>query len=648
MVIGYIGLISFILTQAIFINLGECSELFEPKQKSPHSSRLNVSGQMSQSFGNTHRPSQLSSHSVDTEQAVPKSVDASLNNIPGLVSLQTTLQTPTTALVQYRGLASEYFDVRWNGLPNLNFTGVQPAFEPRLLNREFSSQIRFVQGAESLKYSGGSLAGIIFLDKSENQIEKYRVSLGEYKSQNISFEKTFLIQSSNNKNNKLHIGGNSFTTNGMSQSRDLVQTTERDSQHSQSLSAIFETQMSEFDTKLVFNYSDQKQNDDLFLIDDFNAKSQVTSTQLGFAIDESQSSNHFFKKGLEFEASFYKSNYYDFSDTRSTNFFNSEFKGQLLTVRPHLRWQQNLNSKNEFYHQVGLHQDFESQHVQESSAVSPEFEVHKSIPQSAFFYIGQWYYQPDFLNQRLRTSYGIRSEPDFSKKNFLAMHFDLQYKMLFYRFSKSFKRPSFYHLYSKYGNRSLKSQTATLNEFGLKFVIDNEVNPIQHIEFKVFKINFSDLIIYNTNRFENLTHSLVEGFELIYQADFRNFYWHQNFVYSKSRDLNKMQILRRPDRVLKSQLGYKFVRSQIELEHIYLDEREDIDENFTRIKLSPMQNLDLSFEYQLFNNNSLEFTKESPFLLFMRINNLANNTREAVYGTPAPPRNVTLGLQYKN
>lgn len=600
-------------------------------------------------------PPALTVYQLENEKEVPAQVSDSLNKIPGLINIQSPLVSQSASQMQYRGLSSEYFEIRWNDLPNLNFTGVQPAFEPRFLNREGSSQITYIQGAQSLYYGGGSLGGLIRLDKNSEQDENYQLTLGEYRSSDVLFERNFKLTSSEDKSTrqKFFIGGKTFSTNGLSQTRDAIQTEERDKQRSQSVSFIYESEGVSHN-KVVFNYSEQKQDDDTFLRDDKNAYSRVNAAQVGyFWRSDSRDESKFLKK-VDLELNFYQSDYFNFSDSVSADYYKSQFAGVLGTIRPSLKWQGAQNEMLQTAHQVGLQLDSETQSVHELNSHEPEFNKKGQLLRAAVFYIGQLQMssqgsaqialQPSVWN----LNYGLRVEPDINNKTFLGAHMDLQKDIAFLRLSKGFKRPSFYQLYSKYGNRQLNPQEVVLKEVGIKHNFVSWLGPgsEQYAEAKLFHIDFKDLISYSTSRFENINRASSEGVELIFHMDWNSsFYLYENFVYVRTQDQSRQVLLRKPLQTLKSRGGYRHSKWQLELIHMYLGKREDIDENLQRNTLKPQQILDFNSEYKLFTADKVA---KDLIVLFFRINNLLDSATETLYGTPIAPRNVTLGLQYKN
>lgn len=600
-------------------------------------------------------PPTLTVYRLESEKEVPSQVSDSLNKIPGLINLQSPLVSQSTSQIQYRGLSSEYFDIRWNDLPNLNFTGVQPAFESRFLNREGSSQITYIQGAQSLYYGGGSLGGLIRLDKNSDQAEKYQLIVGEYRSSDVLFERNFQLKPSEGSHarRRVFIGGKTFSTDGLSQSRDAVQTKERDKQRAQSVSLIYESE-AESQNKLAFNYSEQKQDDDTFLKDDKNAFSRVYSAQLGYFWRSDSRENVKFLKKIDLEFNFYKSEYFNFSDSVSTDYYKSQFAGVLGTIRPSVKWDGVQSESLQLAHQVGLQFDSEAQSVYELSSSNSEFNKKGDLSRSALFYIGQLQVSsPGFssassLASAWHLNYGIRVEPSDHQKTFIGAHADLQKDIFFLRLSKGFKRPSFYQLYSNYGNRQLNPQEAVLKEAGLKYNFASGMGQgsEQYGELKLFHIDFKDLISYSASRFENIDRARSEGIELILHMDWgSSFYLYENFVYARAQDQSRQALLRKPLQTLKSRLGYRHSHWQFELSHMYLGKREDIDENLQRNTLKPHQILDFNSEYKLFT--AAKATKDR-IVLFFRINNLLDSSTEALYGTPTAPRNVTFGVQYKN
>lgn len=204
----------------------------------------------------------------------------------------------------------------------------------------------------------------------------------------------------------------------------------------------------------------------------------------------------------------------------------------------------------------------------------------------------------------------------------------------FLSYGTGFKTPSFYQLYSIYGNQTLRHENSRTWEFTSQFAL----TPQSSLTGTYFDSHFRDLIDFdlNANRFFNVDRARSKGVELLAQIHFEVLDLVTAYSYVEAVDeTTGRPLVRRPKNSVRAELRGHQGRLEGFVQGRYTDVRADVDPvTFARITNRASQVVDVGFEYSVWDNLKIK----------TRVDNLFNQRYEEVVGYGTARLSAYVGL----
>lgn len=585
-----------------------------------HAQELTYGGGADDGFYVSPRQQFISEEELDRQN--PLTVSDSISRI---YSIQTTghFLGGVTPSIFLRGANSEFTEILWNGLSLNDPTSVGGGADFLNMNREFSSQIRILRGPETLYYGAESLSGLILLERGEFRDRKIKATLAEYSTAQLEFEKRQDFAGS-----RLLFGGSGITTAGISNVRDLSSHYERDGKSQQSLTAIYENESGESSLQTVANYFNQRVEDDLSRIEDYNAYSKTRDFQ-GYL--QWKTPFHIFgpnlKQQLEFSFLDKKRLNTNPADSINTSTYNSEFGGQKFKVKEAVVLERRFSK-------TWLGVEFVREQMK-------SMESYDSFPASEFFE-GQNNFNAFVISStqwpdETQLDLGVRVDQGQST----AWQFRLQKHAVYFLVATGYKTPSLYQRFSSYGNRDLQTQRSLLYEIGEEWALGSQIGT----RAAVYKNEYSNLIGFENNRYANINKARSQGAEV--ELSWKNNLSEARFSvqYNESFQLEPVRILyRRPRWISRADFAQNLSeRLQIGVEGEWQSQRSDTDD---------LGNEQILSSYSLFHGKiSYSWSSKSGQQnekILLRVNNILDATYQQAYAYSTPGRFLSLSYQLSN
>lgn len=224
----------------------------------------------------------------------------------------------------------------------------------------------------------------------------------------------------------------------------------------------------------------------------------------------------------------------------------------------------------------------------------------------------------------------------------------------FANISSGYKTPTLYQLYSQYGNKSLRPETALSMETGIQyFSKNNKING----RVTVYNRKVENVIVFFYNPitsesfYINQDKQNDQGVEL--EASFKlgkstvlkmNYDYVDGKVTTKNidKDTSYFNLVRRPRTTMSIYLSHQFNKKlYVNAGVLFVGKNNDItyDPNFNAIEVSLKS-------YALFNLYGEYALAKNKIKAFVDIRNLFNESYTEVYGFNAMTRNISIGLRF--
>jgi vitamin B12 transporter len=216
---------------------------------------------------------------------------------------------------------------------------------------------------------------------------------------------------------------------------------------------------------------------------------------------------------------------------------------------------------------------------------------------------------------------------------------------LFGVYSKSFKNPSLYQLFSPYGNLDLKPENAKTLDLGFRSVFAAQK---ARIDATYFNRRISNLIIYQSididpyGQYINQEQQNASGFEIMASYTFPKVGLSGNYTFLAKPEGKENQLLRRP----KDKFG---LTSQFLLNEKL---RFNFDLNFVGKRTDRFYNSgtfsteEVALRAYTLVNCGMSYLLPAGFTFFGNAQNLLNSEFYEIYGFNSQSRNIQFGIRY--
>ncbi|MFC1558912.1 TonB-dependent receptor plug domain-containing protein [candidate division KSB1 bacterium] len=208
-------------------------------------------------------------------------------------------------------------------------------------------------------------------------------------------------------------------------------------------------------------------------------------------------------------------------------------------------------------------------------------------------------------------------------------------------YATGFKAPSLYQLYSGFGDENLKAEEVRGFDIGVEQYM---LSGIASVSASYYNNKYTNMIDYDNSSFKynNIGEASSEGLEI--EANITpvpNFYIKGFYTYLKTEDKTaNEELLRRPKHKCGISASKTLNKLQFTLDMLYVGKRYDKDYSTypeTRVTLRHFAKIDISASVDILKNAEL----------FARIDNIADQDYEYVFGYGTPGRSFFSGIRLK-
>lgn len=539
--------------------------------------------------------------------------------------------------VSIRGNPSQYTLMFWNGFQMndwLSPAGSAEAFEG---SQEFSSVIRVYKGPQSLLYSPSAMGGVIDFSKSTDQNFLQLQSIGPLKSNGGGWRSSGEWHHIKTKNMEWGIGGSYFQVKEQSslgaQGIQMEKSNlELDGVRQGTGSAYIkylDVSKSVTEVEMIYHQRELVTDDDVAPYDDEDAVTKRTKNLIGghliFGVLPQTETKLQFDQQKNFLSSM------NAPDADHEGFYLSEnwgVKNSLrLTNRTRLH-QHKLSWGGEWGWEEG---DFFNR---ESGSMSSSF--NRSRSETSLFIVDEWTSDSWGISAGLRNHW-VKSLEDHADLPRLAGQILVQKHLTsgfspYVLYSRGFKNPSLYQLYSLYGDDRLAQENAQSEEIGTEWS-KNFGDEIASASISAFRSRFENMIDFDLQKFryQNIKQSRIDGVDFDLSLSRGRSLFDLAYVRLRSIDLaTNLVPLRQPQESAKFSWQYRWTdewSQGLVVRHIGSREDYSAREVGGRIRLPSATLLNMNQSY-----NWREWT------LSLRAENLLNTHYQEVFGYSATGR----------
>lgn len=533
---------------------------------------------------------------------------------------QTSFSPPTIYL---RGGDSSHVLILVDGVPFYDPSTIQKTINVNSIDVRTIEQIEVIKGSQSVIYGGQALSGVIKIRTlNKKNTSSYKIATdagnfgqvfgGAYASVKLSDSWVFKINSSKSKKEALSPVLSSTKTYPTS-----LTTLNTALTYQNDINAFIKLNTSLDNTDIATTAFPQ-----YYAADTNNYHTSTTQLALIAAIEAKKISLQ-----PSFSVSMLKNNRYYEQDSISGGgtVTNLDYDGNLIASRLDLK----IYSDRIFTLLGGLSYTSEQlvsrdQNIQQSN---------NSVDYHGFYTKINYYASED-------TNYeaGLRLDNDQNKDYYLTYQAGITlYQNYKFELATGFKNPSLFQLYSSFGDKNLKPETSTTFTFNAYKNFDNNI----YGSVTLFHSQFENLVDSRgtPSRYVNVAKSRTIGVELSATAKevWLTYDIHANLGYQDPKNLETgTLLLRRPKETASLKVSKSFESANLTAEAVYNGQRLDASSATTQ---------DYLYSYVLFNLSG-EYNLTKNFMLYSRLQNLANNRYETSYGFYDEGLNISAGFEY--
>ncbi|SFS32845.1 TonB-dependent receptor plug domain-containing protein [Lutibacter maritimus] len=566
-----------------------------------------------------------------------KSVADVLDNLAGIQIFGNNSSAGKDKSAYVRGGRGYQTLVLIDGVPLSDPSGINNAFDLRLLTLNQIESIEIMNGASSTLYGSGAATGVVNI-KLKEAVKKpialhYQLAIGTNNSQDNTtinlndFNQNIAINGSLNKFNYL-VNVNASSISGMSDASDENSTTKFEYDKFKPTNTY---------VKLGYNFS-EKLNVALFHnfdkdIYDYDGGAFTDSdinngenkqSRFGF------SSNLNYSKGnLKFIASYNQNNRFldEYSSwTNSMNYYEYTGKSIFADVVNEFKF------NNQFQLITGI-----SYQNQRNQTNSPYGEIDEDLAKFNMLdpYATIVYNSKNGININAGARLNIHSEYG----NHFVYNVNPSYNIsnnfrLISSYSTAFISPSIYQLFSEYGNVNLNPEKDNSVEAGIIY----KLNDIVELNTVFFYRNMEDAILFGASSYENANESInAKGVETILKT---NKIHHLNISLGHTYTYKNADIDYIPKHKITAEVGTtSFKNTYLSLNFKHISKRTFFDQWGTgsTMKFDAYSLIDFYGSYSIIKNK---------VSVFAQVNNLFNEDFVEVLGYTTKGRNYKIGLDF--
>ncbi|WP_304232786.1 TonB-dependent siderophore receptor [Jiulongibacter sediminis] len=576
------------------------------------------------------------------------SVTQLLQNQAGLQVVGANQTPGSVQSVYLRGAQTGKTLILIDGLPMYDPSFIESNFDLNLINLEDIERVEILKGGQSALYGSDAVAGVInFITKSRSakpfQTSSY-LSYGSFNTLNLGADVAGGLQGLHYK-----LGLNALRTDGFSSANG--EGFENDGLRRLNISAELGKKVGSTDLTFLTRISDYKSDLDAGAFTDdkdntFNSRNvqlglkgnRVSENgQLHFNVLRTLTDRTFEDDSTDVPPTAF--NNYSLNTLGSVADFAELFgsfqignSSQLLLGTDFRR-----QSMEQTYFSVSSFGPFEDLPIENSETTTHNFSVYSSISSALENGLG------------LELSGRLNSHDVYGTNHSYALnpYFILNKNLTFFGvYSKSFKNPSLYQLFSPYGNLELEPEDAKTFDFGFRSAFADQK---ARIEATYFNRNTSNLIIYQSidvdpyGQYINQDQQNANGFEVIASYAFSKIGFSGNYTYLTKPEESENQFIRRP----KDQFS---LATQLLLSEKL---RFNFDVNFVGSRTDRFYNSEtfsteeVALSAYTLVNCGVSYALPAGFSVYGSAQNLLNSEYQEIYGFNSQTRNVQLGIRYR-
>jgi vitamin B12 transporter len=536
-----------------------------------------------------------------------------------------------------------------DGMPVIDPSGIDMAYDLNLLSAGQIESIEVMQGAAGTLYGSGAATAVINIKTLACTHRNLAIELGTTLSsqrtqkddflQGKQWNQSVLLNGKYNRFNYL-VSYNGNSANGFTEAYDNGTHFKDNPFEKQQVLAKFGMQFSEqFKLQMIGNYTHLYHQFD----QDAYTDSEVNKTD-----------TQEFKLGLQATWKHAKGNLQWFSELKNTDRQYRQFNAWSNALEDFQYVSQSLQS--DVFH---LYQWSEKVDV----LTGLNFQFHQTDQTTPYGNIdsktGQFYSADPYVNLNFKDVYGFNLSlgSRLNLHNLYGYHatfsinpsyvFDLkdnQHIKVLGSWSSAYLVPSIYQLHSAYGNTDLEPETTETLELGF----DYQVSKLVNLQALYFERSESNAIIFETNtetwvsQYQNDEHGViyVSGVETGFQiAPFDKWQLHTNYTYTKTSKERPYSI---PKHKWNAKLQYKALKNTaVQMRYQYTSDRTQLD--FTTY---PYQQKQLA-HFHLMGLSLTQGFNQDKWSLNLAIDNLFNTDYVETIGYSTMGRNFALSVHYK-
>lgn len=564
--------------------------------------------------------------------------------------------------VSMRGASTGYTLILIDGIPVYDPSSIEGSFDLNLLSINQIARIEILKGGQSTLYGSDAVAGVINIITQRPEAQKLStfgsLSAGSYGT----FKANAGINSTIGKTSfQLQVG--TVSSKGFSSAYDESgkNNFEKDGYNQASIrSSIKHSFTPNFNAKLWVNLSKYRNDLDAgAFVDDKDYTGVSTNKQAGLGLEYTLKKGRILFNYLHNNSERTYTNDSSFVPASAFNKFDRSYYGtvsKFAELYTNLELTKNLElvlgvdyrnqNTDQTYVSVSAYGAYESPAIKAAIANTSIFSVYSSLILKKSEGLGVEIGGRFNNHSTYSTNFTYNFNPYFWVNNRTK---------LFVSVASSFKAPSLYHLYSPYGNTSLKPETASTLDAGFQVFGKTKQNYIRAVYFKRNIDNvifFKSLPIDPYGQYINLNKQNDSGLELEAVGGWNKWRFSANYTYltgavttqnAIGKDTTYNNLFRRPKQMLNLSLGYNFsskfsanasLRAIGERKDLFFNDQTYLVET---INLAAYTTIDLYAEYRPVKN----------FKLFTDFRNITNQQFFDLVGYATRRFNFMAGVVFE-
>jgi vitamin B12 transporter len=494
-----------------------------------------------------------------------KSLGDLLNQQVGITVVGSQQPLGSTPLVYVRGARTGYTLILIDGIPVYDPSLIENNFDINFLPIDQLARVEILKGGQSTMHGSDAMAGVINIitKKNTDRLSHYNGSLsfGSYGTLRLgaglngTFGKTsYAIQTSSVRSSGFSSAYNN-TGKGNFDNDGLRQGTLRST-----VSHAFSEQLTFKLAALLSKYTSDLDAGGFVDDRDYTAKTQAIQVGGGLAYTKAKSKfflNYYRNKTIR--------SYVDDSTDVPLTAFSNYTSSRYASTSDFAEFYTNITPNDHI--EILLGADFRNQNTDQTYVSYSSFGKYEATPLTAKEANIQLFSGFGSVLVKDLSGFNLELGGRYNRHSTFGDYFTYTFNPYFLwnsrlkvlvNLSSSFKAPSLYQLYSPYGNKALKPETATTLDAGVQLFAKK---PKDYMRVVVFNRQANDVVYFqslNTDpygKYINLEKQNDKGLEIDVQKSFKNISLSANYTYltgelstkkPNGRDTTYNNLLRRP------------------------------------------------------------------------------------------------------